>query len=190
MLNREGDRYLYLQISEVIRSRIIAEHSPGDVIISEAGIQREFNVARTTARKAIRVLRNQGLVHTRQGQGTFVSTPGEIRPASRSIPLYRYIAGEIRERIKGGELVAGQQIPSEIALVRTYGAARETVRRAISLLRDEGWVYSVPYRGSFVCQEERWPTTPDLRGPVKAANKAASQPSGKHRGKARRGKPS
>ncbi|MFG1696512.1 GntR family transcriptional regulator [Nonomuraea sp. NPDC049309] len=190
MLNREGDRYLYLQISEVIRSRIIAEHSPGDVIISEAGIQREFNVARTTARRAIRVLRNQGLVHTRQGQGTFVSAPGEIRPAGRTIPLYRHIAGEIRERIKGGELAAGQQIPSEIALVRTYGAARETVRRAISLLREEGWVYSVPYRGSFVCQEERWPAAPDHRVPGKAESTPASKPAGERRFRARRGKPS
>ncbi|WP_345398707.1 GntR family transcriptional regulator [Nonomuraea salmonea] len=76
MLNREGARYLYLQISEVIRSRIIAELSPGDVVISEAGIQREFNVARTTARRAIRVLRNQGLVHTRQGQGDICQRSG------------------------------------------------------------------------------------------------------------------
>ncbi|MET8869311.1 winged helix-turn-helix domain-containing protein [Nonomuraea sp. NPDC004580] len=159
MLNREGDRYLYLQISEVIRSRIIAELSPGDVVISEAGIQREFNVARTTARRAIRVLRNQGLVHTRQGQGTFVSVPGELRPVGRDKPLYRHIAGEIRERIKAGDLAARQQIPSEVTLVRSYEAARETVRRAIALLRDEGWVYSVPHRGTYVSPEERWPST-------------------------------
>ncbi|GAA4989840.1 DNA-binding GntR family transcriptional regulator [Nonomuraea thailandensis] len=157
MLNREGDTYLYLQISEVLRSRITAELAPGDLVISEAEIQREFKVARTTARRAIRVLRNQGLVHTRQGEGTFVNVPGQSGPLGRRAPFYRHIAGEIRERIRRHELVSRQQIPSEVELVREYGAARETVRRAIALLREEGWVYSVPHRGSFVAPQEQWP---------------------------------
>ncbi|MFC4115827.1 GntR family transcriptional regulator [Nonomuraea zeae] len=158
MLNREGDTYLYLQISEVIRSRIIAELSPGDLVISEAGIQREFQVARTTARRAIRVLRNQGLVHTRQGEGTFVSAPdARGRPADPQTPIYQLIAEELRKRIKAGELAPGQAIPSEIGLVRHYGAARETVRRAVTLLREQGWVRSVPHRGSFVAPQESWP---------------------------------
>ncbi|MEV0995537.1 GntR family transcriptional regulator [Nonomuraea sp. NPDC050202] len=157
MLNREGDTYLYLQISEVLRSRIAAELSPGDPVISEAEIQREFKVARTTARRAIRVLRNQGLVHTRQGEGTFVNAPGQPGPLGRQAPFYRHIAGEIRERIRRHEFVSRQQIPSEVELVREYGAARETVRRAIALLREEGWVYSIPHRGSYVSPEEQWP---------------------------------
>ena len=158
MLNRQGDTYLYLQISDVLRSRIIADLSPGDLVISEAGIQREFNVARTTARRAIGVLRNQGLVHTRQGEGTFVNAPGETGPSGRQTPFYQHIAGELREKIKGGELVPCRPIDSEIALVREYGAARETVRRAIALLREQGWVYRVPHHGSYVSPEERWPT--------------------------------
>ncbi|MEV0623949.1 GntR family transcriptional regulator [Nonomuraea sp. NPDC050404] len=157
MPNHEGGAHLYLQISEVLRARIVAELSPGDVVISEAEIQREFKVARTTARRAIRVLRNQGLVHTRQGEGTFVNAPGQIGPMGRQSPFYRHIAGEVRERIKNGELVSSQQIPSEVVLVREYGAARETVRRAIALLREEGWVYSIPHRGSFVSPQEQWP---------------------------------
>lgn len=126
-------------------------------MISEAEIQREFKVARTTARRAIRVLRNQGLVHTRQGEGTFVNGPGQSGPVGRQAPFYRHIAGEIRERIKRREFVSREQIPSEVELVRQYGAARETVRRAISLLREEGWVYSVPHRGSYVSPREKWP---------------------------------
>jgi DNA-binding GntR family transcriptional regulator len=41
--------------------------------------------------------------------------------------------------------------------VRQYGAARETVRRAIALLREQGWVFTVPHRGSYVAPEERRP---------------------------------
>ncbi|TDD45036.1 GntR family transcriptional regulator [Nonomuraea terrae] len=158
MLNREGDTHLYLQISEVLRSRIIAELSPGDLVISEAGIQREFNVARTTARRAIDVLRTQGLVHTRQGEGTFVNAPGQTGPPAQQTPIYRHIAGEIREKIQNGELQPRHPLPSETALVRQYGVARETVRRAIALLREQGWVYSVPHRGSYVHQQEHWPS--------------------------------
>nr|WP_206068646.1 winged helix-turn-helix domain-containing protein [Nonomuraea sp. FMUSA5-5] len=156
-MNREGDTYLYLQISEVLRSRITTELSPGDPVISEAEIQREFKVARTTARRAIRVLRNQGLVHTRQGEGTFVNDPTLAGSSGRLAPFYRHIAGEMRERIKRREFMSRQQIPSEVELVRQYGAARETVRRAIALLREEGWVYSIPHRGSYVSPEEQWP---------------------------------
>jgi DNA-binding GntR family transcriptional regulator len=156
VLDRSGDTYLYLQISEVLKSRITGELSPGDLVISEAGIQREFRVARTTAHGAIRVLRNQGLVHTRQGEGTFVSSPGE---GPEQIPLYRQIADEIRKRIKAGELAAHRPLPREVTLVRQYGAARETVRRAIALLREQGWVFTIPHRGSYVAPEERRPTS-------------------------------
>lgn len=123
-------------------------------MISEAGIQREFRVARTTARRAIRVLRNQGLVHTRQGEGTFVSSPGQ---GAEQVPLYRQIAEEIRKSITAGELTAHRPLPREVTLVRQYGAARETVRRAIALLREQGWVFTVPHRGSYVSPEERRP---------------------------------
>ncbi|MBE1591253.1 GntR family transcriptional regulator [Nonomuraea angiospora] len=154
MLDRSGDTYLYLQISEVLKSRITGGLSPGDLVISEAGIQREFRVARTTARRAIRVLRNQGLVHTRQGEGTFVSSPGE---GAEQIPLYRQIADELRASIQAGELPAHRPLPREVTLVRQYGAARETVRRAIALLREQGWVFTIPHRGSYVAPEERRP---------------------------------
>lgn len=154
MLDRSGDTYLYLQISEVLKSRITGGLSPGDLVISEAGIQREFRVARTTARRAIRVLRNQGLVHTRQGEGTFVSSPGE---GAEQIPLYRQIADELRTSIQAGELPAHRPLPREVTLVRQYGAARETVRRAIALLREQGWVFTIPHRGSYVSPEERRP---------------------------------
>lgn len=71
MLDREGDTHPYRQISEIIRSRIVDTLSPGDPVASEAEIQREFGVARTTARRAIRILRDEGLIHTVQGEGTF-----------------------------------------------------------------------------------------------------------------------
>jgi GntR family transcriptional regulator len=46
---------------------------PGDPIPSEAELCERHKVARETARRAVRVLRERGLVVTEWGKGTFVS---------------------------------------------------------------------------------------------------------------------
>lgn len=44
------------------------------------------------------------------------------------------------------------RIPTESELVETYEVARSTARRAVKALRDEGLVYTVPQRGTYVAQ--------------------------------------
>lgn len=124
---------------------------------SEAAIQSEFGVARTTARRAFHILRDEGLIYTVQGEGTFVGSPGQAPRESRKTPRYQQIANDVVDRIRTGELHPRRPIPSETTLVQQYDVARETVRRAVALLREQGWVYTVPQRGSFVSSEEMWP---------------------------------
>ncbi|GAA3474851.1 GntR family transcriptional regulator [Nonomuraea roseola] len=157
MLDPDGDTHLYLQISEIIRSRIVHGLSPGDPVASEAELQREFGVARTTARRALRVLREEGLIYTAPGSGAFVDEPGQAPRGARRVPLYRQIAGDIEQRIRAGQLQPRRPIPGESTLVQEYEVARETVRRAMALLREQGWIYTVPARGSFVSPKESWP---------------------------------
>ena len=45
----------------------------------------------------------------------------------------------------------GEEIPSEDKLAETYGVSRPTVRRAIQLLEEEGYVERRPYHGAVVC---------------------------------------
>lgn len=158
MLDPDGDTPLYLQISEVIRSRISRDLSTGDPVASEAQIQREFGVARTTARRAIRALREEGLVHTVRGQGTFVGAGHEALRSPGQGPVYRHIARELQQQIQAGDLLPRRPIPSETALVQQYGVARETVRHAMALLREQGWIYTIPQRGSYVAAREGWPS--------------------------------
>lgn len=162
MLDPEGDTHLYLQISEILRSRI-GQAAVGDQVPSEADLQHEFGVARTTARRAIRVLRDENLVHTVHGQGTFVGAgpDGPIRP--RKTPMYRQIADELARQISAGTYRPRRPIPSETTLSQRYDVARETVRRAMATMRAEGWLYTVPQRGTYVAPEERWPTAPEDR---------------------------
>ncbi|RVX38058.1 regulatory GntR family protein [Nonomuraea polychroma] len=156
VLDYDGDTHIYLQIAEILRRRV-SGLSSGHPVPSEADIQQEFGVARTTARRAIHVLREEGLVYTVQGEGAFVGTPDEAPRKQRKVPLYQQIATDLAEQIKAGEYLPRRPIPGESALVQQYGVARETVRRAMALLREQGWIYTVAQRGSYVSPKESWP---------------------------------
>jgi GntR family transcriptional regulator len=71
---------------------------------------------------------------------------------ARSHPLYIAIADEIRKEILSGPLPPHTRLPSEPELVQRYGVARETVRRALSRLQDQGLIYSRQAVGSFVAE--------------------------------------
>lgn len=58
----------------------------------------------------------------------------------------RQIADGLRERIRSGDLAPGARLPGEPALVREHGVAKETARRALTLLVSEG--LAVRKRGS------------------------------------------
>lgn len=66
------------------------------------------------------------------------------------IPLYIKLAGLFRDMISRGEWVVGSQIPPLPALQETYGVARATLRQAISILQDEGYLSSQRGRGTYV----------------------------------------
>jgi GntR family transcriptional regulator len=65
-------------------------------------------------------------------------------------PAYAQLAGILRQRITEGEFHAGDRLPTEAELMRTYGLSPVTVRRAIKILVDERSVSATPGRGTFV----------------------------------------
>ena len=65
-------------------------------------------------------------------------------------PLYVQLAGIVRRMIETGKLRHLDPVPSESSLVQTYGVSRDTARRAMALLRDEGAVFTIPHRGTYV----------------------------------------
>ncbi|MBI4910255.1 MAG: GntR family transcriptional regulator [Acidobacteria bacterium] len=71
---------------------------------------------------------------------------------ARRDPIYITIADEIRKEIISRPLPPHTRLPSEPELVQRYGAARETVRRALARLQDQGLVYSRQAVGSFVAE--------------------------------------
>ena len=63
---------------------------------------------------------------------------------------YRQIADWIRERVAAGELSAGQRIESENQISTMFGASRQTVRHALSLLVLDGMLETRQGSGTFV----------------------------------------
>lgn len=67
--------------------------------------------------------------------------------------LSEQVAADLRAAILSGRLKPGQPIPSERTLQQQYTLARETVRRAVAILRSEGLV--VVSRGHGVLVKEQ-----------------------------------
>lgn len=71
----------------------------------------------------------------------------KIDPESPEHP-YVQLAAMLRSRIEAGEIAS--VMPSIMELTEETGLAVNTVRRALKLLTDEGLIFSVPGRGTFV----------------------------------------
>ena len=64
---------MYIQISDILRNKIIKKEYEYDSIIpSETELQNIYQVSRITARQAIQELEKEGLVHRARGKGTVV----------------------------------------------------------------------------------------------------------------------
>ena len=68
------------------------------------------------------------------------------------MPPYRQIAEIIKRGILSGQYPPDSRIPAESELVETYEVARSTARRAVAALREEGLVYTVQARGTYVAK--------------------------------------
>ena len=71
------------------------------------------------------------------------------------------IADDLTAKIQNGYYAPDGRLPSINDLVHEYGAARETVRKAIHELARLGYVEIVPGKGVFVTRpDERTPSRP------------------------------
>ncbi|MFJ9816142.1 GntR family transcriptional regulator [Streptomyces sp. NPDC101151] len=73
----------------------------------------------------------------------------EIDPRAPE-PPYRQIAADLIAQIERGELAPDRPLPSEKELTELYGVARNTARSALGVLREQGLIYTVTGRGSYV----------------------------------------
>jgi len=65
-------------------------------------------------------------------------------------PKYAQVVAEITSRIERGQYPPGSLLPSEHQLVSDFGVSRPTIVKALSALRQDGWIDTQQGRGSFV----------------------------------------
>ena len=64
-------------------------------------------------------------------------------------PIYDQICTQLKAQIVAGELEAGALLPSVRALAAQLAINPNTIQRAYNELEAEGYIYSVPGKGSF-----------------------------------------
>lgn len=76
MLDQTAMKPLYVQLMEELENNIqTGVYKPGDKIMTENEMAKEYGVSLVTVRKAVGSLMEKGLVVRKQGKGTFVTRP-------------------------------------------------------------------------------------------------------------------
>jgi DNA-binding GntR family transcriptional regulator len=74
--NAKSEQPLYLQVTHALKEEIVSGMCPvGALLPTEDELCKRFSVSRYTVREALRLLREDGLVSSRQGAGTVVIPP-------------------------------------------------------------------------------------------------------------------
>lgn len=76
--------------------------------------------------------------------------PDDVVEHDAPLAPYKQLAKILTARIHRGDWPRRQPLPSEMRLTQEYELARSTVRRAITLLREDGLIVVVPGRGTYV----------------------------------------
>jgi GntR family transcriptional regulator len=66
-------RIRYQEIADELRARV-GSQAPGSLLPSESELSTEFEASRVTVRRALELVRDEGLIDARQGFGWFVAT--------------------------------------------------------------------------------------------------------------------
>lgn len=65
-------------------------------------------------------------------------------------PKFISISEKIIEKIKSGELLPGDRVPSENELIKQYGVSNTTARKSLLEIESKGWAQRIKGKGTFV----------------------------------------
>ncbi|QNK57270.1 substrate-binding domain-containing protein [Paenibacillus sp. PAMC21692] len=103
-------------------------------------------------------------------------------------PLYRTIRTQMRGLITNQSLRPGDQLPTETELMQRFQTSRATVTAAIRGLVEEGLVYRVAGKGTFVVDDSSHPVNEDLplagaeQAPVRTGSTSPARTGTPHKG--------
>jgi GntR family transcriptional regulator len=128
----------YAQVIDELRRRIESgEYPPGSLLPSEHQLSDEFQIARPTVVRALRVLRQDGWIETQQGKGSFVR--GRPALAGLESPRTGEQALDRDEAREPGEVIeaAVTAPPARVAALLASAGKDEVLARRV-LIRQDG----------------------------------------------------
>ena len=124
-LTQDSFTPLYFQLKEIFLEKI--EHhelKKGDLVPSENELQKIYGVSRSTARKAIQLLVNEGYMYKKKGKGTFVRQ----RKIEEQLPVLKSFTEEMSGRNASKTVISAEYIKAPpVVSVRLNLAPHETV---------------------------------------------------------------
>jgi GntR family transcriptional regulator, phosphonate transport system regulatory protein len=168
-----GHLPLYRQVRQVLAERIATgEYRAGDKLPSEPVLATELDVHRLTVRRAIEELAREGLLHARQGAGTFVTR--RPTPIAVTIPLSREeFSTSLRSQLDAEgrhyrDLLVSTELAENDAVRSELGNPRGRLRRIDSRLEVNGerWVSSTAWGPAARLEDvaARWRETDGVYG--------------------------
>ncbi|SRR6266568_123517 len=129
------DGFPYQRIVDGLRAEILSgQRAPGTRLPSEHDLAEAYGTSRPTVRRALAVLKGEGLVDTEQGRGAFVRPKSSVRLLLSGANYRRHRAVGI-PGFNAQALEQGQRPQQRILEVATIGAPPEV---ALQLDLDEG----------------------------------------------------
>lgn len=115
-LRRRGSHALYGQLAERLLQQVAALPT-GEQLPTELELMWTYDVSRTTVRRAVRALVDQGVLVRRQGKGTFVQRPDVTHSLDHLSPFFAVLSAAGRapetEIVEFG-WVSGMDVPSQL----------------------------------------------------------------------------
>tara|TARA_R110002111_G_scaffold261826_1_gene335774 strand:+ start:33051 stop:34193 length:1143 start_codon:yes stop_codon:yes gene_type:complete len=85
-----------------------------------------------------------------------------LTQSGKQRPKYMLLVDQLIDKVTKGEIRPGEALPSEHQLCETYQLARTTIRNAMQLLEEQGWITRIHGKGSFVSTNPPLPVSKPL----------------------------
>ena len=136
---------------QAIRTRLRdGTYLPGSRLPTNMALADEFNVGKGVIRSALKPIREDGLVASHAGLGSYVTDPRALQPIDGA----RAVEQIIRARIAEGTYAAHTWLPPR-TLAAEFGVSHSTVQAAMTPLKREKLIASTGTPGTYVIDPQR-----------------------------------
>jgi GntR family transcriptional regulator len=127
----------YLDLADALRARLVARDlGPGGALAGEHELAREYGTSRVTVRRALDLLRSEGLVTSRRGSGWFAAVDPVRQPLGRVTTVEAAV--EAAGARPGRRVLAFGFVPAPLPVANAFARNDEVLRvERVNLADDE-----------------------------------------------------